>query len=112
MKGHLCEYGECVGLFRRQLQNVDAEVPEGSDQGCVLPPGCLKVDWSPVQLKVARHKFLLHDHFICPLNICQGIGSSCNTAVEGTPRNREVVGSNSARCCAFFLFSILSVVSP
>ena len=34
-------------------------------------------------------------------------GSGCSTAVERRPRNREVVGSNPARCWAFFssLFS-------
>ena len=34
------------------------------------------------------------------------IGSGCSTAVEHTPRNREVVG------LGFFYFSILSVVPP
>ena len=31
------------------------------------------------------------------------VGHGCSTAVEDTPRNQEVVGSNPPGCCAFFL---------
>ena len=40
-------------------------------------------------------------------------GSGCSTALEHTPRIREVVGSNPAGCGAFFLlFSIFLEVRP
>ena len=38
-------------------------------------------------------------------------GSGCSTAVEHATGDKEVVGLNPARCCAFF-FSILSVMCP
>ena len=41
-----------------------------------------------------------------------GWGSGSSTAVEHTPQHREVMGSNTAGCWAFFIFSIPSVVRP
>ena len=46
------------------------------------------------------------------LAITSTLGSGCSTVVELTPHNREVVGSNPARCWAFLsLLYSLSTVS-
>ena len=46
------------------------------------------------------------------LTLALSLGSGCSAAVESIPRNRAVVGLNSAECLAFLLFSILSEVCP
>ena len=38
-----------------------------------------------------------------------GSGSSCSTAIEHMPRDREVVGSNPDGCWAFFSLLFLSL---
>ena len=55
-------------------------------------------------------KFSIFEHLKLQLSLI--LGNGCSTAVERTPQNREVVGLNPTGCWAFFLFSILSVVSP
>ena len=32
----------------------------------------------------------------------EALGAGCSAAVEGTPYDREVVGSNTARCWGFY----------
>ena len=40
----------------------------------------------------------------------EALGTGCSTAVDGTPHDREVVGSNPAGCWAFYslLYPIIS----
>ena len=35
-----------------------------------------------------------------------GLGSGCGTALEHTPHERKVMGSNPTRCWAFFFSSL------
>jgi hypothetical protein len=49
---NLCEDGQGVGLFRRKLQNVDAEATEGRDELRVLTTCQLKVDRPAINLKL------------------------------------------------------------
>jgi hypothetical protein len=49
---NLCEDGQGIGLFRRQLENVDAEATEGRDKLRVLTTCQLKVDRPAINLKL------------------------------------------------------------
>ena len=68
---------------------------------------CLSIDFSRY-----NRTFRLCDNnlFLYITLACQGSG--CRTAVEHTPHDRDVMDSNTARCWAFFLFSIQSEVCP
>ena len=91
------------------LQDLAPDLPQGLAQGLLLvgedEGGCT----AEADLAVLGSLKISTELVSLTFTIS---GSSCSTGVERTPHNREVVGSNSPGCRAFWLFSIPSVVSP